>query len=266
MRRALRALLVTVTLPFVSCTGDVALESAQVFDQACEQLARAQSPTDALRAAAAFEELRRDGVDSGVLLYDLGNAYYRGGKLGEAIAAYRQAQIYHPRDPYLAANLALARRGTASQDPPRTWVDTVVFWHDWLGLHELRAVLLLAAAATSLAILLTSLLPRARVVWHGVAACSALCVAAAAISFALHWQRFERTERGVVTAAEVVARKGDDESFAPWINEPLRLGTEFIVRERRGEWLWIELGGELEGWIPADAAKTYRLSADSDGS
>ena len=53
------------------------------------------------------------------VLYNQGNAWMRAGATGRALAAYRQAQRYRPRDPYLAANLqnALAASGRNAAAP-----------------------------------------------------------------------------------------------------------------------------------------------------
>jgi SH3-like domain-containing protein len=80
-------------------------------------------------------------------------------------------------------------------------------------------------------------------------------VAAASASY--DWHRFERIERGVVVRAEVVARKGNADSYDPAFTEPLKEGTEFQVVERRGAWLQIQLAGGQIGWVPDAATTTY---------
>ena len=71
-----------------------------------------------------------------------------------------------------------------------------------------------------------------------------------AASAVYDWYRFERTEHGVVVQPEVVARKGNAESYDPAFTEPLKEGTEFRVLERRGTWLQIQLPGGIAGWVP----------------
>jgi hypothetical protein len=71
------------------------------------------------------------------------------------------------------------------------------------------------------------------------------------------WYRFDVLERGVVIGADVVARKGNAESYEPAFTEPLADRTEFRVLERRAPWIHIQLAGGQRGWIPAAAAVTY---------
>jgi tetratricopeptide (TPR) repeat protein len=82
-------------------------------------------------AIAAWDQVLSQGYTSGSLLYNLGNAYYRTGKIGRAILCYERARKFLPRDHDLSANLDLARLGTVDkiEQPVRlviwNWVDGV---------------------------------------------------------------------------------------------------------------------------------------------
>ncbi len=60
-------------------------------------------------AATAYEKILQTGVQSPALLFNAGNAEFKAGHLGKAIAAYRQASLLSPRDAELRANLAFVR-------------------------------------------------------------------------------------------------------------------------------------------------------------
>ena len=60
-------------------------------------------------AAAAFEKLSQAGETSAAVFFNLGNAYFKSGQLGRAIAAYRRAEELAPRDQDVHANLQFAR-------------------------------------------------------------------------------------------------------------------------------------------------------------
>ncbi len=71
-----------------------------------------------------------------------GNAWFKAGQVGRAIASYRQAQLLAPRDAALRANLQLARtraRGGSVYHADR--------WRDWLGRLSLNEWAWLTAAA-----------------------------------------------------------------------------------------------------------------------
>ena len=64
-----------------------------------------------------------------------------------------------------------------------------------------------------------------------------------------------RNPEGVVTAREVIARKGDADTYQPSFTEPLHSGTEFVLLEERSGWLHIELEDGSNCWIPAHAGE-----------
>ena len=138
-------------------------------------LAAPPAPPDPSRlfveASRAYDENRLDDaitslqslLDSGQtlppVLYNLGNALYRSGRLGEAIRCYRQAQWLAPRDPDIRANLGFAAQ-TAGIDLPRPSAPVAFLLtlttREWLYLTLLALWLLCALGALAL------LLPRTR--------------------------------------------------------------------------------------------------------
>src|SRR5689334_19162351 len=61
-------------------------------------------------AAAAYENLAPAHNGSPALYYNLGNAWFKAGQNGRAIAAYRKAEMLSPRDPNLRFNLNFVRK------------------------------------------------------------------------------------------------------------------------------------------------------------
>src|SRR5258705_237395 len=73
-------------------------------------------------AAVAYERLIQSGRASAAVYFNLGNAWFKSGQLGRAIAAYRRAESLTPRDPDVRANLQFARN--QAQGPtfiPNRW-------------------------------------------------------------------------------------------------------------------------------------------------
>src|SRR5690348_13772181 len=60
-------------------------------------------------AASAYEKLVQTGSVSPVLYFNLGNAYFKSGQLGHALAAYHRAEQLAPRYPDVRANLRFVR-------------------------------------------------------------------------------------------------------------------------------------------------------------
>ena len=61
------------------------------------------------QAVQAYQQLVDQGFTDSALFYNLGNAYFKDGDYGRAIANYRRAQLLAPRDADIVTNLELAR-------------------------------------------------------------------------------------------------------------------------------------------------------------
>src|SRR5689334_10723423 len=91
-------------------------------------------------AVSAYDQLLQGGNASAAVYFNRGNAEFKLGRLGKAIASYRQAQLLAPRDADLRANLQLARtraRGGIPFHEER--------WRDWLLSLSLNEWTLLTA-------------------------------------------------------------------------------------------------------------------------
>lgn len=253
------ACLLTVTGLFSGCSRAPDLAAAQQFQQAESDFADAQSAEEFARVAAQYDRIIDDGIVSGVALYNRGNAWMRAGEAGLAIASWRQAQRYRPRDPYLAANLQSALtacQSTASVAPDHGVAGYIFFWQDWLSYPEKFALttgLLLAACSCGL----VNQLWISRRLLRRIAGLLMVLFLVMAVSAVWDWVRFEQTVRGVITVETAEARKGNADSYETAFTRPLHEGTEFTVLEERAGWLNIDIEGLGTAWIPSDAAVTW---------
>lgn len=239
------------------CSRATSLDHARRFQEAGERFLAAKTGTDFLQAAALYDSIRAEGVESGALFFNLGNCYLRAGQKGHAIAAYRQALRYRPTDPYLLSNLEQALSSDQRAMPRRRWFEHILFWQRWWS-YPFKANLVTAMFAVTLVLAgLAQLLATARRALHRLALVSLLGTLVLAVSLALDYHQFERTRHGVVTVAEVIARKGNSQVYDPAFTQPLKEGAEFQVIDRQGDWLLIELQGAIRGWIPEADAVVY---------
>lgn len=259
MRKILAALALAALAPLAAAAAADAtarMDALRAFDQANQVFLGASTSEEFLRAAGLYGEVLDAGFESGAVLFNLGNSYFRAGELGRAIAAYRRAERYLGRDPLLENNLATARlaAGQPAEETRSPWL-RLVFWHSWWSYpQKVKGALALAAAAFLLGLL--GVLSRAR--WPRRAALGALALFALLLpSIALDAWNIHAVEHGVVTAAQTTARKGESDSYAAAFSEPLRAGTEFAVLARGAGWLHVRLPNGLDGWIRGDDAVTY---------
>lgn len=248
------ALIAALFAALVGCGKSLDPTAATVFQQAQQAFDSARSPTDYLLAASLYQKLVDQGMESGAVFYNQGNAYMRGGQRGRAIACYRQAKRYLPRDPRLDANLQFAL-GNETSRSAKPLMEYVIFWQDWLSYP---GKFQLSAAAGSLTLMLGLIGLFHKAAWLRRAAVASLAVTFVLGGSAIYdWYRFERVRHGVVTNREVTARKGNAESYEPALTSPLHEGTEFIVIEPRGNWLLVRLAGGQEGWLKSSEVVTY---------
>jgi len=210
-------------------------------------------------AVQAYEQLAGQGVTDSALFYNLGNAYFKQGDAGRAVLNYRRAQQLAPRDPDIEANLVLAR--AQAVDEFDTTGDAGFLSRfgravrGWLTLNEL-AMAALASWILFIFLLILFTSARAGSGWRRglryalVAAAVVLVVGVLSLGSALHLEQ-DRSE-GVVVAAEVDVTSGPGTQYVTEFT--LHSGAEVNLVEVRPNWVRLALpGGELEGWVPANA-------------
>ena len=209
------------------------------------------------RALLHFERLvREDGVRNGRLYYNIGNTYFRLGDIGRAILNYERAARYMPRDENIRANLDYARSRRADRVEPE---ESEQIFKTLFFLHydvPLRIKLIIFASLFALLWICASIrLFAAILVLRTCIVISAVLSGLFLASIVVERVDAVRNPEGVVVAREVIARKGDAETYQPSFTEPLHSGTEFVLLEERSGWLHVELKDRSRCWIPARAGE-----------
>lgn len=221
--------------------GALALGPAQAYDAGN----RAYAAKDYAKAAESYREALAAGHDARAH-YNLGNALFKSGRIGEAVVNWRRAAYLAPRDQDIAANLAFARgyrvdKLPAQGNPLGQAADR--------ALHALsdRESTLLAAFAT----LLAALALGAWIVWRRTATAAAAALAALVAVYGLATRAAWSAERdgrpAVVVVPEASANSGPGEESKQILL--MHDGTEVQVRESRGDWLLVQLPGGAGGWV-----------------
>ncbi|MEY2407541.1 MAG: hypothetical protein QOF48_211 [Verrucomicrobiota bacterium] len=207
-------------------------------------------------AAAAYEKMLQAGANAESLHFNLGNAWFKAGQIGRAIAEWRLVERANPRDPNLRFNLEFARKRVLGTDvPPGTlwqrallaltlneWtvLASVLIW-TWLlllGLRELKPSLRRTLAGYTVTAGISALLVTG-------------CLAASA-SFKFN------SRPAVVIVPEAIARTGPlDEAK---VLHQLRDGTEVLVLDekdvtvgdKKQSWLQVRDAGRRTGWVKSD--------------
>jgi hypothetical protein len=207
-------------------------------------------------AAAAYEKLLRAGAPAEVVHFNLGNAWFKAGQLGRAIAEWRLAERSSPRDPNVRFNLQFARKRVTGSDAPAG-----PLWQRALRSLTLNEWTMLASVSLWIWFLLLALRefkPALRKVLSGYTATAGLgalllacCLAgAAALQF--------NTRPAVVIVSEAIARTGPLEEAK--VLHQLRDGTEVVVLDekeitvgdKKQTWLQVRDSARRTGWVKGD--------------
>jgi len=249
------ASIVNTLLPFI-LLGLLFFAPAQAADSAAafDQANKLYEQGNFAEAAAQYEAILHTGQISATVYFNQGNACFKAGQNGRAIAAYRKGLQLEPRDPNLRFNLDFVRKkATGFETKPlplwqrgltgltlNEWTLLAVcaywVWFAFLAARQLRpqkslrAYTLSSAAATLLL---------------------AGCLAAAA------YERAHRIE-AIVIAPNAVIRVGPFEEAQVAFQAPD--GSELVildqqertVGDKKQTWVQLQSPSKRTGWVQKD--------------
>ena len=234
---------------------EILRDALHAFDQAVA-VARenpAQAAQRYRQAVAGFQALRDAGLRNSALEYNLGNAYFRLGDLGQAILHYCRATRLAPGDERLTANLRYARNRIEPFIAPSgqsRLAQQLLFWHYNTSVQQrFWALVVLAAIGWPLLLLWLRWRRRALLVTGLIAVALALVTAAS-----VRWQLEDeaRYPAAVVVTKEPL-RLGRGEGSDLALQQPLGPGVECRILQQRGEWVEVRLRNDQTGWLPESA-------------
>jgi tetratricopeptide (TPR) repeat protein len=208
-------------------------------------------------AVAAYDKLIETGSASEALYFNRGNALFKMGQVGRAIASYRVAQRFAPRDPALRANLQFARTSARGGSPYHR-----ERWRVWLESLSLNEWTLLTTAAVWLLFILLALRqwrPTLGPALHKYffPVCAAVLVLGVCFGIVLDENCFTRS--AIVITGEADVRNGPlDESQSLY---KVRDGIEVEVLDRQNNWLQVVDSAQRVGWLRRDQVLLFDPSA-----
>ena len=236
-----------------------------LFNQANEAFRQANSIENNARAdelyekaILSYEKIINEGkIENAGLYYNLGNAFLLKENIGMAILNYRRAQKLDSSDANIQKNLDFARSQRIDRITPKAReriMETLFFWHYDFSLRTkfTLASLFFATFCITLTI----------IVWFGrtvptsvTAVITGILMLCFLASVFTETRERARLVCGVITVRDVVARQGDGQNYPESFKDPLHVGTEFDLLERRLGWLHIRLSDDSDAWIPSNTAE-----------
>jgi len=197
-------------------------------------------------AAVTYDKILQTGAVSPTLLFNYGNAEFKAGHLGKAIAAYRHAEQLAPRDAELRANLAFVRNQVQGVTQRES------FWQNWVSTLTLNEGAVLTAILFWLTLALfiarqirPALVPRLKTATWIFIALTFFSGTVLGLQAANHFS----SASAVVTTDNATARSGpfDDAQTA----FSARDGAELSVLDRRDGWVQVVDANGKSGWLSA---------------
>jgi tetratricopeptide (TPR) repeat protein len=202
-------------------------------------------------AITEYNKIIDTGYASGPLYYNLADAYFKMGKLGEAVLNYKRAMLVMPRDGDLKANYKFARSNVIERPVPGKSIwDWRPFklYRDNLTVNEAT---MLASAAYILGLVLLFLV-LLRIAVNGYLSALLACLFLFMVfNVAVVWKKTGDIKTGAVT---VVPKA--DAFFGPFDTATkfftLNEGVCVNVMKWKGDWVKVKRADGKIGWVKAN--------------
>ena len=194
-------------------------------------------------AAAGYEKMIQSGAVSPAVYFNLGNAYFKSGQLGRAIAALREVEDLTPRDPDVRANLQFIRARV--QGP----TISPAAWQRWFAALTVNEWAMLTATVLWVWLALAVLIqfrPALKQSLRTLLWCGGLATVVCGCCLSVAWSS-DSTKTAIVTVADAVAHNGPlDEAPA---GATVHDGAELTVLDTKNDWLQVRVDNQRVGWI-----------------
>jgi tetratricopeptide (TPR) repeat protein len=232
-------------LAAVLCLGAPAF-AATDLDGAFDSANRLYEQGKFTEAASSYDTLLQSGHVAPALYFNLGDALFKAGQVGRALAAYRTAEQLAPRDPDVRANLEFVRDQIhgPTLSPTR--------WLQWLKTLTINEWAVLASFAFWLWLGLLAVI-QFRPAWSRTLRGFVLLAASATIALGLCLSSvlyFGSNTIAIVTTKDAVIRNGplDEAQSAFTVHD----GAELKVLDQKDNWLQVSTDRRRFGWVKRD--------------
>ncbi len=199
-----------------------------------------------------YKQIEKEGYEGTSLYYNLGNSYYRVGKVGYAILNYEKALKLSPADEDVKHNLAFANLSTVDKIQPLPEFFLFIWWDSMLSYFTVNGWTYIVYFFFILLLILISLYFFARTIFQQklvlFSGLGILVVLAFGISLLIVKINREHTLiSGVVIEQSVTAKTSPDSKSgdAFIIHEGLKVNLE----DKLDQWVKIKLADGKVGWI-----------------
>ncbi len=212
------------------------------------------------QAIQSYLSLIDRGAVSAELFYNIGNAFYKTGKIGAAIGYYRMALKVNPSLIVCEENLRFVRNQVVDKVElqPRGILHDV--WFAIVGFQRADFYLVMSAISfwfliAVLSLIILSSRYRRQLIYLLIISGSLLIMTSIVAGSAIRLEQRQRP--GVIVVPSVELREGPGKEFDKLFT--CHDGLEFNILSSRQGYYLVELANGLKGWVPADALMEIRI-------
>ena len=214
----------------------------------------AYAKEDYTQAIELYESVLKSYGESAMVYYNLGNAYYKAGKVAPAILNYERALLLNPGDSDTRFNLQVARQKTVDKIEPigefflTRWIGTVedVYSADgWAKWGVASFVLFIGC----LVLFFFSKWIRLKKIGFFAGICFLLISLVANLFADSQQDKLLHRTDAIVFASTVTVKSSPDASGTDLFI--LHEGTKVTIKSTLGEWSEIQLEDGNVGWMPS---------------
>ena len=229
--------------------GVVVIAFAGQEEELFAQAVKRYQAGDYVKAVDLNERLLNEmGVESPAVYFNLGNSYFKQGKLGRAILAFLRAKMLAPRDADIKQNLSFARQSVERYDGVKKTQDNLHFFSifRFLSDGELKWFVVLTMMAMGIFFLavLYAGLPRKRLVLLTVV----LFVSTLYILLG-YASRYIETQGSAVVLKKAEARFEPTDQATVYFN--VSEGEELKIIRQNDGWAKVQREDGRQGWVQA---------------
>ncbi len=198
-------------------------------------------------AMEKYEYLTDSGIRNHIIYYNLGNCYFKIGKLGKTILFYKRAQKLRPNDSDINFNLDFVRARRVDEVKTSQLPKIVI---SFLNLLKYPSINILSIITTFLYFGLASIICLS--LFGKMKLTPTLKIAlpiALVLTLTIFWGNLTRINKqeGVLLDKIAEVRSGPSEDYT--LIFTIHEGMEIKVLECQGEWAKIVLPNGFEGWL-----------------
>ena len=214
----------------------------------------AYAKEDYTQAIELYESVLKSYGESAMVYYNLGNVYYKAGKVAPAILNYERALLLNPGDSDTRFNLQVARQKTVDKIEPigefflTRWIGTVedVYSADGWAKWGVASLLLFIGC---LLLFFFSKWIRLKKIGFFAGICFLLISLVANLFADSQQDKLLHRADAIVFASTVTVKSSPDASGTDLFI--LHEGTKVTIKSTLGEWSEIQLEDGNVGWMPS---------------